>query len=160
MDNLQHWSNCVHIVPTSAPLNVSGRAINSTTIIVNWELPALDGRNGNITGYSLIIRELATNTTTTLSQSGVHIEAVIASLHPYYEYDCQIAAETAVGRGPYGDTVTTMTLPDGMLTCVMHRVVVSLSRSQLLYRQPEPAQWLWPVVQGEPALPSPFNSPF
>ena len=93
---------------------MTGRAINSTAIIISWELPALDGRNGNITGYSLIIRELATNTTTTLSQSGAHIEAVITSLHPYYESEYQIAAETAVGRGPYGDAVTTMTLPDGM----------------------------------------------
>ena len=100
-------------VPTSAPLNVSGSAINSTAIVINWELPGLDGRNGNITGYSLILRELATNTTTTHSQSGAHIELVIASLHPYYEYECQIAAETAVGRGPYGDTIITRTMPDG-----------------------------------------------
>ena len=102
-----------HSVPTGAPLNVSGSAINSTAIIVNWELPALDGRNGIITGYSLIIREVPTNTVTTSSQRGVHIELVVASLHPYYEYECQIAAETAVGRGPYGDTVITRTLPDG-----------------------------------------------
>lgn len=103
------------LVPSSAPLNVSGSAINSTAVVINWELPALDGRNGNITGYSLIIREVATNTTTTRSPSRVHIELVIASLHPYYEYECQVAAETAVGRGPYGDTIVTSTLPDGEL---------------------------------------------
>lgn len=92
---------------------MSGSAINSTAIIISWELPALDGRNGNITGYSLLIRVLATNTTTTYNQSGVHIELVVSSLHPYYEYEYQIAAETAVGRGPYGGTVITRTLPDG-----------------------------------------------
>ena len=90
---------------------MSGRAINSTAIIISWELPAPEARNGNITSYSLLIRELATNLTSTLS--GVHIELVVASLHPYYQYECQIAAETAVGRGPYADAIITRTLPDG-----------------------------------------------
>lgn len=54
------------------------------------------------------------------SQRGVRIELVIASLHPYYEYECQIAAETAVGRGPYGDVVITRTLPDGKLAGQRH----------------------------------------
>lgn len=100
-------------VPSSAPLNVSGRAINSTTVIISWELPAQEGRNGNITGYFLLIREVATNITSTHSSTGARIELVVASLHPYYEYECQIAAETAVGRGPFGDTIVIRTLPDG-----------------------------------------------
>lgn len=102
-----------YVVPTGAPLNVSGRAINSTAIIINWELPLLDSRNGNITGYFLVIREVTTNTTTPHRQSAAHIELVIGSLHPYYEYVCQIAAETAVGVGPYGDPITTRTLAEG-----------------------------------------------
>ncbi len=100
-------------VPTSAPLNVSGSAINSTSIIVTWELPALSGRNGIITGYSLILRDVTTNTTTLHSQLGIHLELVISSLHPYNEYEYRLAAETAVGRGPFGESITTRTLPDG-----------------------------------------------
>ena len=104
---------CVHVVPTGAPLNTSASPINSSAIIISWELPSPEERNGNITEYSVILREVATNTTTSYSQSGAHIELLIVSLHPYYEYECQIAAETAVGRGPYGDPVVTRTLPDG-----------------------------------------------
>lgn len=100
-------------VPSGAPLNVSASAINSTALIINWELPAPSERNGDITGYSLLLREVPTNSTTSLSQSGAHIELVVSSLQPYYEYECQIAAETAVGRGPYGDVITTRTLSDG-----------------------------------------------
>lgn len=114
-------------VPTGAPLNASGSAINSTAVIINWELPALESRNGNITGYSVIIREVATNISASYDPSGVHIELVIASLHPYYVYECQIAAETVVGRGPYGDTVTIRTLPDGkgciVTTATPHKYV-------------------------------------
>ena len=114
---VQDYLTCcvlLYTAPTAAPSNVSASAINSTAIIVIWELPPLDGRNGNITGYSLVITEVATNTTTTHSQSGLHVELVITSLHPYYEYECHIAAETAVGSGPHGDAIITQTLPDGM----------------------------------------------
>lgn len=47
---------------------------------------------------------------------------MIVSLHPYYEYVVQIAAETGVGRGPYGGAVTTQTLEDGKigLICPIH----------------------------------------
>lgn len=100
-------------MPSSAPLNVSASTINSTAIIINWDLPAQDGRNGNITGYSVVLREVATNTSSSYSQSGAHIELVIASLHPYYQYECQVAAETSVGSGPYGGTIIARTLPDG-----------------------------------------------
>ncbi len=105
----------LYVVPTSPPLTPIGRAVNSTAIIINWEHPSPDGRNGIITGYSLIVTELPTNTTTTYSQGGGHIELVIASLHPFYDYECRIAAETAVGRGPYGDEFVTRTSPDGKM---------------------------------------------
>ena len=88
-------------------------AINSTAIIFTWDHPPPAGRNGNITGYSLVVRELLTNTTTSYRQSGMRIELVVASLHPYYEYECVIAAETRVGRGPYGVPFVTRTDPDG-----------------------------------------------
>jgi receptor-type tyrosine-protein phosphatase Q len=91
--------------------------VNSTAIIFTWDPPIPSGRNGNITGYSLVVRELITNITTTYSQSGEHIELVVSSLHPFYEYECAIAAETGVGRGPYGMTFVTRTNPDGKLSC-------------------------------------------
>lgn len=61
------------------------------------------------------------------SPNGVHIEVVVASLHPYYEYKCQLAAETIVGRGPYGDTIIIRTLQDGMLTVITYSDVVMFS---------------------------------
>ena len=80
-----------------------------------WDHPPPAGRNGNITGYSLVVTELVTNTTTTYTQSGAHIELVVSFLHPFYEYECVIAAETAVGRGPYGTPFVTRTDPDGKI---------------------------------------------
>ena len=106
--------NFTILVPTSPPLNTTGSAFNSTAIIFTWEHPPLEGRNGMLTGYSLTVTELVTNTTTTFRQSGDRIELVVAGLHPYYEYQCAIAAETSVGRGPYGAPFITRTLADGM----------------------------------------------
>ena len=102
------------IAPAGAPLNASASAINSTAILITWDLPSFESRNGNITGYTLTVTELETNTTRVVSQNGRHIELVLGSLHPYYRYECQIAAETAAGRGPYGDAIVTRTLSDGM----------------------------------------------
>jgi len=99
--------------PTGSPLNERGSVINSTAIIFTWDHPAADTRNGLITGYSLILLEQTTNTSTLYSQTGGRIELVINNLHPYYDYECRIAAETSVGRGPYGPPFTTRTLQDG-----------------------------------------------
>lgn len=103
----------MNAVPTGVPLNVSGSAINSTAIVINWKLPAPEDRNGNITGYSLIIEEVDTNVTTTYNT--VLTQLIVAFLQPYSDYKCQIAAETSVGTGPYGDAITIRTLPDGKL---------------------------------------------
>lgn len=100
-------------VPSGAPLNQIGSAVNSTAIIFTWDHPATERRNGMITRYSLILTELATNSSSQYSQSGAHIEAVIGHLHPYYDYECKIAAETIIGRGPYGQPFVTRTLQDG-----------------------------------------------
>lgn len=100
-------------MPVGGPTNASASAINSTAIFITWQLPLFEDRNGNITGYSIIVTETISNTSTTHYRN--EIFAVIAFLHPYYEYVVQIAAETRVGRGPYGDTVTTQTLEDGKL---------------------------------------------
>ena len=112
-------------------MNTTGRAINSTAIIFEWQHPPPAGRNGNITGYSLIVTELITNTTTTYSQSGARIELVVSSLHPYYEYECAIAAETSVGRGPYGTAFIIRTLTDGN-TRMPVAIVLVYSRISLL----------------------------
>ena len=104
--------------PTGVPLNQLGLAVNSTAIIFTWNHPAVDSRNGIITGYSLLLVELTTNSTTLHSQTGAHIEVVIGNLHPYYDYECQIAAETSVGRGPYGLPFITRTLQDGELNLI------------------------------------------
>ena len=104
---------CVPAVPTGAPLNATGRAVNSTAIIYTWEQPAPADRNGNITSYSLEVTELITGITSVYRQSGAHIELVVGSLHPFYEYECVIAAETSVGRGPYGESFVTRTSADG-----------------------------------------------
>ena len=107
-------SLCSSTAPTSPPLNTTGRAVNSTAILFTWEHPLVSGRNGNITGYSLLLTELETNITTSYRQTGARIELVVGSLHPFYQYQCVIAAETRVGRGPYADSFITRTLADGM----------------------------------------------
>lgn len=63
-----------------------------------------------------MVTELISNITTTYRQSGARLELVVGMLHPYYQYECAIAAETGVGRGPYGEPFITRTESDGKLS--------------------------------------------
>jgi len=121
------------LVPGGPPLNQHGSAVNSTAIIFTWDPPAVEARNGVITGYSLIFLELATNSSSQYNQSGARIEAVIGQLHPYYDYECRIAAETFIGRGPYGEPFITRTLQDGqpvlLMSIILFHIILNVIMS-------------------------------
>ena len=111
---LNHSLHLCFSVPTSPPLNPTVSAVNSTAITFSWEHPPSDKRNGIITGYSLVLTELPTNMSTSYDQNGTWL--VIGSLHPFYDYECMIAAKTNVGSGPYGSPFITRTSPDSKET--------------------------------------------
>jgi len=98
LDSNIYYSYCFityFTAPSGSPLNQRGSAINSTAIIFTWDHPAVDARNGLITGYSVMLLEQATNSSTQYSQIGGRIELVVGNLHPHYNYECRIAAETS-----------------------------------------------------------------
>ena len=61
----------------------------------------------------MLLTEVPTNTETVYQRDGSRSEILIADLHPFYEYSCSVAAETAVGLGPFGFPVTVTTQQDG-----------------------------------------------
>lgn len=108
-----HYCQChSSAVPTSSPLNARGVTVNSTFILLTWEPPVRDGRNGIIVSYYIRILEVPTNRTF-IYERPIHTDLLIGALHPFYEYQCSVAAETAVGRGPFGATFITRTDQDG-----------------------------------------------
>ena len=99
-------------VPTSPPRNAGGVSVNSTFILLTWEPPARDGRNGIITLYYIHVLEVPTSRTFTFERP-THTDLLIGSLHPYYDYQCSVAADTSVGRGPFTAPFIIRTDQDG-----------------------------------------------
>lgn len=80
---------------------------------ITWAHPDQEYRNGIIREYHVEINEADTN-----MPAGYYIvsntQIGVADLHPYYLYNCTIAAYT-VGKGPISSGVLIRTFQDGML---------------------------------------------
>ena len=90
----------IYIAPVSPPQNISIDIVRSETISITWNPPLADDQNGIITLYTIQIYSIETEVTTFYVREGHHSQFVLETLHPYYEYDVSMAAET-VEIGPF-----------------------------------------------------------
>ena len=90
---------CSYSVPETAPLQFTVQATDSRILVLSWEPPLPEDRNGIITNYTINITEMETGTQSQLVADNTTITAL--PLHPHYTYSCTVAAETSVGLGPY-----------------------------------------------------------
>ena len=115
---------CVYFAaPTGAPLSVLAVSISSTSIRISWQAPPLDQQNGEITSYRISLLELETGnviTRTTVPTDSIY---VINSLHPFYNYNCSVAAFTN-GLGPIAYSVV-QTLPEGKTETFIYQCFTS-----------------------------------
>ena len=96
------------IVPSAPPQSVVAYATSPTSLFVSWSAPLLEHRNGCIRQYRIYVVERDTGTTLTRLINTGTFQVTISSLHPYYQYECKVAAIT-IGEGPSSQTVTTRT---------------------------------------------------
>lgn len=99
-------------VPTGFPQNLHSEGTTSTSVQLSWQPPVLAERNGLITKYTLLYRDinipllpmeqLIVPADTTLTLSG---------LKPDTTYDVKVRAHTSKGPGPYSPSVQFRTLP-------------------------------------------------
>ena len=97
------------LVPSGPPLNVTTRAVNSTTIQVTWAPPAPEDQNGIITLYNINVTVSETKSNFVFNTSRKILE--VTGLHPHYTYLLVVSAVT-VGQGPYSEPQTITTLED------------------------------------------------
>ena len=90
--------------------------MSSTIITLFWDPPPADEQNGIITQYRINITEVETGRTFSLFSATTSVN--VTSLHPYYTYNCAIAAVTSIGAGPYTSVITVVTLQDGKVTFI------------------------------------------
>ena len=101
-------------VPSSAPMNLQGNAVNSTAIQLQWEPPPLADQNGVVRSYLIYISVVETGSVFQLNSETNALN--ISSLHPYYTYNITVAALT-IAPGPYGVVLTIRMPEDGMDCC-------------------------------------------
>ena len=119
-------------VPSSPPQTPRGNAMSSTIITLFWDPPPADAQNGIITQYRINITEVETERPILRFSSTTSVN--VTSLHPYYTYNCAIAAETIIGAGPYTSVITVVTLQDGNPLCAAAiSFLYSVCSSSILY---------------------------
>ena len=91
--------------------------MTSTTIRLRWELPLPENQNGEIIGYSVETTALKMSGTSTQFVVGLDLE--LSGLKPFTTYYLVIAAQTAVGIGPYSRVLYVQTLEDGKLLNIL-----------------------------------------
>ena len=87
--------------------------INSTAISVSWYPPLFLDQNGDITGYQLMITNQNRTNSSAMVVSVTNTSYVAIMLREFEVYSIEIAAQTAIGLGPFSDPVSDQTFEDG-----------------------------------------------
>lgn len=98
-------------IPSSPPQEVTATTITPTALTLTWNPPLFEKRNGRVRYYHLQILEMETGKIRELTANTTNIN--IFDLHPYYTYQCSIAAFT-VNLGPYSDVITIQLPEEGL----------------------------------------------
>ena len=92
----------VYAAPSAAPYGLVLSAPNSRSIYVTWNAYQIEDWNGDRGGFKINIIDIESGKVRnfTIPNSDA-TNTVVYSLHPYYTYNCRIAAYNARGTGPY-----------------------------------------------------------
>ena len=99
-------------VPSSPPTRVAVSALSSTSIVISWDLPPPEGRNGDIIGYIINVTNLDSGVIQQITAAAV-TNITIPNLRPFTIYVATVSARTAVGMGPFSNVRSVQTLEDG-----------------------------------------------
>ena len=90
-------------------------AITSTGILASWQLPPVDSRHGNITGFKLYFKRKGFDESSTVPfiNSVSVLSKTVTGLDMFTEYELQVLAFTSVGDGPKSSVKVVRTKEDG-----------------------------------------------
>eukprot|EP00076_Gallus_gallus_P035461 XP_025000999.1 receptor-type tyrosine-protein phosphatase delta isoform X29 [Gallus gallus] len=99
-------------VPSGFPQNLHSESSTSTSVQLTWQMPLLAERNGIITKYTILYRDI------NVAYQPVELPVVpadttmtLSGLKPDTTYDVKVRAHTSKGPGPYSPSVQFRTLP-------------------------------------------------
>nr|XP_032659275.1 receptor-type tyrosine-protein phosphatase delta isoform X24 [Chelonoidis abingdonii] len=99
-------------VPNGFPQNLHSESSTSTSVQLTWQPPVLAERNGIITKYTLLYRDInVAHYPVELPIVPADTTMTLSGLKPDTTYDVKVRAHTSKGPGPYSPSVQFRTLP-------------------------------------------------
>ncbi|XP_038143624.1 receptor-type tyrosine-protein phosphatase F-like isoform X18 [Cyprinodon tularosa] len=100
--------------PTGFPLNLKVTGLTQSSTQLTWEPPNLKERNGKITHYLVVYRDINNQQDNTSSTEDTHL--TIEGLNPDTTYDIRVQAFTSKGGGPLSPSIQSRTMSNDFPT--------------------------------------------
>ncbi|KAM4641072.1 receptor-type tyrosine-protein phosphatase F isoform 3-T4 [Discoglossus pictus] len=117
-------------VPSGFPQNLQVVGLTTSTTEVSWDPPVLAERNGKITNYTVVYRDINSQQDLTNITRDTHITLV--NLKPDTTYDIKVRARTSKGAGPLSPSIQSRTMPVDQVFAKNFRVNAVMKTSVLL----------------------------
>ncbi|XP_068095572.1 receptor-type tyrosine-protein phosphatase F isoform X10 [Hyperolius riggenbachi] len=117
-------------VPSGFPQNLQVVGLTTSTTEVSWDPPVLAERNGKITNYTVVYRDINSPQDVHNITRDTHITLV--NLKPDTTYDIKVRARTSKGLGPLSPSIQSRTMPVDQVFAKNFRVNAVMKTSVLL----------------------------
>jgi netrin-G3 ligand len=102
-------------VPSGFPQNLRVTGLTTSTTELAWDPPVLAERNGRITNYTVVYRDI--NSQQELQNVTTDTHLVLSGLKPDTTYDVKVRAHTSKGAGPLSPSIQSRTMPEQGVCC-------------------------------------------
>nr|XP_048306448.1 receptor-type tyrosine-protein phosphatase F isoform X1 [Myodes glareolus]XP_048306449.1 receptor-type tyrosine-protein phosphatase F isoform X1 [Myodes glareolus] len=117
-------------VPSGFPQNLRVTGLTTSTTELAWDPPVLAERNGRITNYTVVYRDI--NSQHELQNVTDDIHLTLFGLKPDTTYDIKVRAHTSKGAGPLSPSIQSRTMPMEQVFAKNFRVAAAMKTSVLL----------------------------
>ncbi|XP_073400593.1 receptor-type tyrosine-protein phosphatase F isoform X12 [Dendrobates tinctorius] len=117
-------------VPSGFPQNLQVVGLTTSTTELSWEPPVLSERNGKITNYTVVYRDI--NSPQDLINVTRDTYITLVNLKPDTTYDIKVRARTNKGLGPLSPSIQSRTMPVDQVFAKNFRVNAVMKTSVLL----------------------------
>ncbi|XP_019499291.1 PREDICTED: receptor-type tyrosine-protein phosphatase F isoform X12 [Hipposideros armiger] len=117
-------------VPSGFPQNLRVIGLTTSTTELTWDPPVLAERNGRITNYTVVYRDI--NSQQELQNATADTRLTLFNLKPDTTYDIKVRAHTSKGAGPLSPSIQSRTMPMEQVFAKNFRVAAAMKTSVLL----------------------------
>ncbi|XP_010861097.1 PREDICTED: LOW QUALITY PROTEIN: receptor-type tyrosine-protein phosphatase F [Bison bison bison] len=117
-------------VPSGFPQNLRVIGLTTSTTELIWDPPVLAERNGRITNYTVVYRDI--NSQQELQNVTADTHLTLSGLKPDTTYDIKVRARTSKGAGPLSPSIQSRTMPVEQVFAKNFRVEAAMKTSVLL----------------------------